>query len=207
MESGKREFIRARGGAVRAFRDHWRKLADDETELNSRAETHWTCFLAGSTGAMRRWAARFYDKAHAKRLASLTPAAVTKQLAVWLDHAVANALDEYDEPAEVDHFLRRCVTTEYVLAFNGALYPFPGGSLYDDIYEYCAAGFSTGGNLSLYKSTGEPFGALERRSTAAGIKAELWNGASSAGDDEDWQITFDPESAPAQIDAYIWSND
>lgn len=192
-------FETACGVIVSAFSAHWAKLARSRRDVAAERET---CFFAGSSAARATMARRFYRREHAKEIAALTDAQVRASLAPRLGHAARYWVDH---PELIDNglegsLLRELPTKEYVTivhSYHDRAYlidRYPGERvLYDDLYERVCAGFSVGGTLRIYKSTGEPFGLAEARSVRAGVRDELVSGARSAGDGGNWET-----SLPAQ---------
>ena len=151
-------------------------------------------------------ARKFYGREHAQQMASRNAAEILEMLEPWLDHALRSWLEEYDDVgAEGDSFLAALPTAEYV----SIVYPhysagaplgrmridrYPGERVaYDDLYERLLSGFSIGGVLRIYKSTGERFTPSEARSMRAGIRDDLLSGIESAGDDDPWVFDMEAE--------------
>ena len=161
-------------------------------------------FFAGSPSARERLARDFYGREHARRVASLSATGIRESLSPLLEHALRYWLAEYEhigDPAG-DDFLAELPTAEYVsivslhTSFAGGtlIDRYPGErALYDDLYERMLPGFSTGGVLRIYKSTGERFTSFESRSARAGIMRDLREGIASAGDENPWIVSAQPQ--------------
>ena len=198
-----KKFETAKQCVIAAFATHWRKILRSRRDI---ARERADCFFAGSASARERMARNFYGREHARQLASLSDTEIRELLSPWLDHAVQTWLDEGNEigPEGAD-FLAELPTAEYVSIVSqhyvacplfGTLLVdrYPGERvLYDDLYERLLSGFSVGGVLRIYKSTGESFTPSEARSVRAGIRNDLLSGIDSAGDDDPWVFDMNAE--------------
>ena len=191
----------ARERVLAAFETHWRRILHSSTDIAKERER---CFLAASASARERVARKFYDREHARQMASLNQTEVRETLSPWLEHALRYWLDEFTEIGDAagDNYLAELPTAEYVSIVcghgsmsGGALVDrYPGErALYDDLYERMLSGFSCGGVLRVYKSTGERFTPLEMRSARAGIRRDLLAGIASDGSDEPWVFDMEAE--------------
>ena len=186
---------------VAAFATHWSAILKNSTGI---AKERAGCFFAGSASVRERLAHSFYGREHARQMASLNPTEICEALSPWLEHALQYWLEEYEDnedPAGVD-FLAGLPTAEYVsivylhYSFAGRFLigPYPSDFAgYDDLYERLLAGFSIGGVLRIYKSTGERFTPSEARSARAGIRRDLLEGMADAGDDDPWVLDMEAE--------------
>lgn len=184
----------ARQRVVGAFTTHWRRILRRRKDI---AMERAGFFLAGSASAQERLARNFYGREHAQQMASLSTTEIRETLSPWLEHALRYWLDEYEHigDPEGDNFLAELPTAEYVSivylheSFAGRMLidRYPGERVgYDDLYERMLSGFSRGGILRIYKSTGELFTGSESRSARAGIMLDLREGIVSAGDGDPW---------------------
>ncbi|HVM48759.1 MAG TPA: hypothetical protein VMU04_12075 [Candidatus Acidoferrum sp.] len=184
----------ARRRVVAAFTAHWRRIVRSRKDI---AKERTDFFFAGSPSARGRLAREFYGREHARQMASLTAADIRESLSPWLEHALRYWLDEDDDPGDPDGdaFLAELPTAEYVSivtpheSFGGRtlIDRYPGErALYDDLFERMLSGFSRGGVLRIYKSTGERFTPSELRSARVGIMRDLRTGIASAGDEDSW---------------------
>lgn len=187
----RRRFDAARGRVVAAFAAHWSRIARSRKDIAKERADH---FFAGSRSAKERLARAFYGREHARQMARLNDTEIQELLSPWLEHALRYWLDWYDQIGDPagDDFLAELPTAEYVSIVtrphSGAVLidRYPGERvLYDDLYERMLAGFSTGGVLRIYKSTGERFTPSESRSARAGIIRDLRAGIMSTGDEDD----------------------
>jgi len=172
-----------------AFTAHWRKIFRTRADI---AKDRADCFFAGSTSARQRLAHAFYDRDHARQMASLDAMEIGETLEPWLEHALPYWLDEYGAIGDSagDDFLAELPTAEYVcivcphqsIAGGLLIDRYPGERvLYDDLYERALSGVSCGGVIRIYKATGEPFTPAESRSARAGIRRDLLAGIAGAG--------------------------
>lgn len=194
----RRKMDAARGSVVAAFAAHWNRIARSRKDI---AQERVDCFFAGSPSAQQHLARSFYGREHARQMARLEDTEIRKLLSPWLEHAVRYWLEEYGRIGDPvgDDFLAKLPTAEYVsiviLHHSGVILMdrYPGERvLYDDLYERMLAGFSRGGVLRIYKSTGEAFTPSESRSARAGILRDFRAGIASAGDEDPW--AFDTRS-------------
>ena len=194
---------RARQTVVTAFATHWRRILRSRRDI---AKERADCFFAGSSSARERMARKFYGREHAQQMASLNAVEILEMLEPWLDHALKSWIEGCDDVgAEGDSSLAELPTAEYVSivyphSSAGALLGrmridrYPGErAAYDDLYERLLSGFSIGGVLRIYKSTGERFTPSEARSVRAGIRDDLLSGIESAGDDDPWVFDMEAE--------------
>jgi hypothetical protein len=184
----------ARRRVVAAFAAHWGRIVRSRKDI---AKERADFFFAGSPSARERLARGFYGREHARQMASFTVTDIRESLSPWLEHALRYWLDEYDQIGDPDgdDFLAELPTAEYVSIVSphdsftpGTLidrYP-DERALYDDLYERMLSGFSRGGVLRIYKSTGERFTPSESRSARVGIVRDLRTGIASAGDEDPW---------------------
>ena len=193
----------ARQNVVAAFATHWRRILRSRKDI---ARERADCFFAGSASARERMARKFYSREHAQQMASLNVTEIRETLEPWLDHALRSWLDEDDDVGpEGDSLLAELPTAEYVsiVSPHHTACPLLGSMLvdrypgeragYDDLYERMLSGFSSGGVLRIYKSTGERFTPSEARSVRAGIRDDLLSGIESAGDDDPWVFDMEAE--------------
>ncbi len=185
----------ARQWVVTAFADHWRRVLRSRKDLaKDRAE----CFFAGNPTTQLRLARSFYGREHAELMANLSSAEIRETLSPWLEHAV-----RYWQELDLEEsYLTKIATAEYVSIIDKSRHghtPLPGFSdapmvarypsneaAYDDLYERLLGGFSCGGVLRIYKSTGESFTPFEARSARAGIRLDFLDGIASADDEDPW---------------------
>ncbi len=192
----------ARQCVVSAFATHWKRILRTRRDLvKERAD----CFFAGSVSVQKRIAREFYGREHAREMANLDAKQILDLLAPWLEPAVQYWRD--DGWLLGGNFLAELVTAEYVTIVDGhgrsgrplvsgrliGRYPGNGDVAYDDLYERLLSGFSIGGVLRVYKSTGERFTPFEARSARAGIRRDLLDGIASAGDDDPWGFNMNAE--------------
>ena len=184
----------ARRRVVAAFAAHWGRIVRSRKDI---AKERADFFFAGSPSGRERLARGFYGREHARQMASLTATDIRESLSPWLEHALRYWFDEYDHIGDPDgdNFLAELPTAEYVSvviaheSFAGRILinRYPGErALDDDLYERMLSGFSRGGVLRIYKSTGERFTPSESRSARSGIMRDLRTGIASAGDDDPW---------------------
>jgi hypothetical protein len=130
-------------------------------------------------------------------MAALNAAQIQAHLEPYLDHAIDYWLSEYGEYGDEDgdNYLAKLSTSEYVTIVDAYGSPgllidcYPGrGYLYDDLYERLLAGFSIGGVLRVYKSTGERFTPSEARSVRAGIRQQLLSVIRSEEGENTWSF-------------------
>ena len=192
-----------------AFLDHWREVLDRLVAGEDLASARADRFLAGSPAARLRIARRFYSVERARRLAGLSESEVCELLEPWLEIAVEYCLGEETEREDIRSFLRSCPTSEYMMVveyFNRAslVDRYPGDAAgYDDLYERTAAGCSVGGIARVFKSTGEEFTPMERRSAVAGLKRAFSDGYADAGDDEPWTCSEYEAENHREVAVYI----
>ena len=191
----------ARQRVVAAFAAHWRGIVQSRKDVaKERADS----FFADSSATREQMARSFYGREHASQMAALSTAEVREMLAPWLERAVQHWRDQFDEidDSKGDDFLTKLPTAEYVSiihkhsGFAGGILidRYPGeGVNYDDLYERMLSGFSTGGVLRLYKSTGERFTQSEARSVRAAIRQDLLSGIEDAGDEDSWVVDMQAE--------------
>ena len=196
-----------------SFSVHWKAteawLAGGEDVAVEEAP----CFLGGSLGARLRHARRFYSVAHTEQMAALTDPETAAQLSELLPRLVECAGDPLiaRRRGEQERFLGEVLTSEYVAFVRRAgrgrswvPYRYPGGGYYDDLYEWLAGGLSIGGRLELFKSTGEPFTPLERRSAMAGIRRDILGQARVEDAETDWRLEFDDSSPLDRVECEVW---
>lgn len=193
----------ARQRVVAAFQHHWGKLLRSRRDIAKEREDY---FLAGSSTARARLSRRFYSREHARQMGCLTPTEARESLSPWLEHAVRYWLDECSHIGypDGDDFLAELPTAEYVsivtahesFAGRTLIDRYPGERFpYDDLYERMLSGYSRGGVLRIYKSTGEGFTSSEARSALAGIVRELHMGIADAGDEDPWVFSTQLQSS------------
>lgn len=191
----------ARQFVVSAFAAHWQRILRSSKNITKERAGF---FFARSASARERLARNFYAPEHAQQMARLSTTDIRETLSPWLEHSLRYWLDEYGHigDPEGDDFLAELPTAEYVSivclhhSFAGGILidRYPGERvLYDDLYERMLSGFSSGGVLRIYKSTGERFTRSETRSARAGIKQELLMGIASAGDEDPWVFDMEAE--------------
>ncbi len=192
----------ARECVVTGFADHWRRVLRSRKDI---AKERADCFFAGNPATQLRLARSFYGREHAHLMAKLSTAEIREMLSPWLEHA----LRHWQEWDLADSYLAKIATAEYVSIIDRSCHghiPLPGFSgapmvdrypsnevVYDDLYERLMSGFSCGGVLRIYKSTGERFTPFEARSARAGIRRDLLGGMASAGDDDPWDFNMNAE--------------
>lgn len=148
--------IAARRAAAAAFRSYWTTIAERLEQGDLLFKERHDSFFALDEHEQYRLARAFYTATRAREFAALLDSSVADQLSVWLDQAIDVSEDESLSPIE------RLVRGEYVIlvlrgGYVSYVTPYPGDVLYDDIYELTASGISSGGQVLIYKSTGEPF--------------------------------------------------
>ena len=200
--SGVKMLELARGRVIAAFAAHWRSILWSYKDI---AKERADCFFAGSASAQERLARSFYDREHARQMASLSTTEIRETLGPWLEHALRYWLDEHNEIGDPagDNFLDELPTAEYVSivylhsSFAGPMLidRYPGERVpYDDLYERMLSGFSSGGVLRIYKSTGECYTPSEARSMRAGIRQDLLSEIlSQEGEHHPWQFDMEAE--------------
>ncbi len=197
----------------RSFSEHWKATVARQAGGEDVAAEEAPCFLGGSPGARLRHARRFYSRAHCELMAALTEEETPAQLGALLPRLLECASDPLvsRRRVEQERLLREVLTSEYVAFVRRAgrgrswvAYRYPGGGYYDDLYEWLAGGLSIGGRLELFKSTGEPFTPLERRSAMAGIRRDIIGQARVEDAETDWRLEFDDLSPPDRVECDVW---
>jgi hypothetical protein len=123
------------------------------------------------------------------------------------------------KPSEIRNELSQLVAAEYVAVsypYNNSnpmgeaptVHPLPNETVpYGDVYEITASGYSSGGNLRVFKSIAEPFSEAERREAMVGIEREFYECARADGEsDNEWQVDFIEPTDPCVIEADILMN-
>lgn len=194
-KAASRRLKRAQECVVGAFATHWRKILRSRKDM---VKERVGCFFAGSALARKRLAHNYYGREHVRQMAGLSTAEIREMLSPWLEPAARYWIDDFGLLKK--NFLSELPTAEYVsvicLHHSGVLLidRYPGGRvLYDDLYERMLGGYSTGGVLRIYKSTGERFTPFEARSVRAGIRRDLLSGIRSTGDDDPWTFNMNGE--------------
>ncbi len=178
--------LRLKKTAVGAFRRRWRKIVKDITEgRRNYVDERYPCFEADTPSRQRKLAERFYGIEHAKKMAALSNEQIEENLSCYMPKAIEYALKENDdEPKEQEAFMKRLVSSEYVIFDShsdgwfdeydddAAVSEYPSTVAYDDWYERSVGtslySFSTS---ILMKSTGEPF----TRQEIAWLKRSIQN--------------------------------
>jgi hypothetical protein len=165
--------------AVKAFKQHWAKIVRDlEKGKNTHANKRYGCFEADTSVRQKILANRVYGLDHARKMVALSERAIKRNLSCYLEKAVEyNLCENKYEPGEQEAFMRKLVSSEYVIfdshpknyfddydEDDGDLVvaEYPAEVAYDDWYER-----SIGSSLyscsahTLMKSTGEAFSKTE----------------------------------------------
>ncbi len=166
--------------AIKAFRQHWSKIVRElEEGKNTFAEKLYRCFEADTSTRQKILANRFYGLDHARKMAALSETSIKRRLSCYLPKAVEYALSSWlyvDEPKEQEAFMKRLVSSEYVIFRSDQHSPFeffdenddelwvseyPAEAAYDDWYEGSIGAENICQTFVLMKSTGEAFSKTE----------------------------------------------
>src|SRR5665647_138194 len=82
----------ARERVIGAFAAHWRRILRNRTDI---AKERADFFFAGSASARERMARSFYDREHARHMASLSTTEIRESLGPWLEHSLQYWIDEH----------------------------------------------------------------------------------------------------------------
>lgn len=160
--------------AVRAFRQHWKKIVKDiEEGRKNYINECYPCFEADTTTRQKILARRFYGIEHARVMAGLSKETIKENLSCYLSKAIEYAIKENkDEPKEQEAFIKALVGCEYVIFRSNQCSPFdsfdedaddlwvaeyPARVAYDDWYEGSIGAGNPCQTSVLMKSTGEVF--------------------------------------------------
>jgi len=146
------EELRLEKTAIKAFRQHWKKIVRDiEEGRKNYINELYPCFEADTAARQRILARRFYGIEHARKMASLSKEAIKENLSCFLPKGIEYSVKENtDEPKEQEAFMRTLVRCEYVIFRSNQGSPFdlfdedtedlwvaeyPARVAYDDWYE------------------------------------------------------------------------
>jgi len=199
MEKTLSDELRLEKTAIKAFRQHWKKIVRDiEEGRKNYINELYPCFEADTAARQRILARRFYGIEHARKMASLSKEAIKENLSCFLPKGIEYAVKENtDEPKEQEAFMRTLVRCEYVIFRSNQGSPFdlfdedtedlwvaeyPARVAYDDWYEGSIGAGNTCQTSILMKSTGEAFTKREvewlkrsiRRNIDGNDRSALW---------------------------------
>lgn len=195
-----------------AFQAHWANLvARLERGEAVDGERH-DAFLALEERDRSRLAQRFYTLERALVFAALSDEQAAEQLAAWLDDVEGLVDFDIDEPGDGLKQLDRLVRSEYVcLVRDGGIVsfavPYPDDVMYDDIYELTASGVSPGGQVLLYKSTGERFSDEELELAMPALVKHVEGNAAADGERVDVTVDRHVDNCAILVDVWVIDDD
>ena len=197
---------------IGAFRAHWVSLAARLERGEAVAGERYDAFFALEERDQSRLAERFYTLERALKFAALSDEQAAEQLAAWLDDVTGSVDFDIDEPEDGLKRLDRLVRSEYVcLVLDGEsvsfAVPYPDDVMYDDIYELTASGVSPGGQVLLYKSTGEPFSEEELELAMPALVKHVKGNAAADGERVDVNVELHSDDCAILVDVWVIDDD
>jgi hypothetical protein len=202
----------ARRAVIAAFQAHWANLVARLERGEAVAGEQHDAFFALEERDRSRLAQRFYTLERALKFAALSDEQAAEQLAAWLDDVTGLVDFDIDEPGDGLKQRDRLVRSEYVcLVRDGGIVsfavPYPDDVLYDDIYELTASGVSPGGQVLLYKSTGERFSDEELELAMPALVKHVEGNAAADGERVDVSVELHDDDCAILVDVWVIDDD
>src|ERR1035441_7143670 len=167
---------------VEVFHSHWQAVTEKINAGDDVADGRAGFVFASNKRQRERFARKYYEPARVFKLASTPADEVVRLASPWLEAFCEYADEWLMKPSEIRNELSQLVAAEYVAVsypYNNSnpmgeaptVHPLPNETVpYGDVYEITASGYSSGGNLRVFKSIAEPFSEAERREAMVGIE-------------------------------------